>query len=82
MDIQNLITTIAVGAVAGWIASLILKRGLGLLATIIVGVVGALVGSYLFHVFGISVGSGIAAAIISAVAGSVVVLVLLGLLKK
>jgi uncharacterized membrane protein YeaQ/YmgE (transglycosylase-associated protein family) len=82
MDIERLVVTLVVGAVAGWISSLIMKRGLGLVGVIVVGVIGAFIGAYLFNLFDLRVGSGIAAAIVSATAGSVVLLFVLGLIKK
>ena len=49
------ITFIIVGLIAGWIAGLIMKgRGLGVLGDIIVGVIGALLGGYIFRQFGIT----------------------------
>lgn len=82
MNVQEVVVTLVVGGVAGWLAGLIMKKGLGLIGNIIVGVLGAIVGSYLFRTFDISIGSGLAAALISAVAGAVVLLFLVGLIKK
>lgn len=42
-----------IGALAGWIASMILNRHHGLLANLVIGLVGALIGSWLagyFHI--------------------------------
>lgn len=83
MDVQNLVVTLAVGGIAGWLAGLIIKGGgLGLIGNIVIGILGALVGNYLFGVLGISVGSGIAADLISAVVGAAVLLVVIGFIKK
>ncbi len=43
-----------VGAVAGWMASMVMKtnREQGLLMDIVVGIVGALIGGFLFNQFG------------------------------
>ena len=53
MDVQSLIIFLAIGAVAGWLAGLIMKgRGFGLLGNIIVGIIGAVVGGFLFGLLG------------------------------
>lgn len=82
MDLENLLVTLVVGALAGWIGGMIMKKGLSLIGMIVVGVVGAFIGAFLFNTFGIHIGTGIAAALISAVVGAVVLLFLLGLIKK
>lgn len=42
------ILSIVLGAIAGWIAEKIMKTNTGLLMNIIVGIVGALIGNFLF----------------------------------
>jgi uncharacterized membrane protein YeaQ/YmgE (transglycosylase-associated protein family) len=75
---------ILVGGVAGFLAGLILKGGgFGLLGNIIVGIIGAVVGGWLFGVLGIGpIGSGFVASVVPALAGSVVCLLVIGLIKK
>ena len=71
------------GAVAGWIASNLMKGGgLGLIGNIIVGIVGAMIGGWLFTVTGISAGGGLVGSLITAVVGAVVLLFVVGLVKK
>ena len=41
-----------VGAVAGWLASKVMRTGQGLLTDILVGIVGAFIGGFLFNQFG------------------------------
>jgi uncharacterized membrane protein YeaQ/YmgE (transglycosylase-associated protein family) len=83
MDANQIITTLVVGGVAGWLAGLIMKGGgFGIVGNIIVGVLGALAGGYLFDVLNISIASGIVGSLITAVIGSVVVLFVIGLIKK
>ena len=66
MSIEALIVTLIIGAVAGWLAGLIVKGyGYGLLGNIVVGIVGAFVASLLFPMVGLSLGGGILGAIIS-----------------
>lgn len=49
---MNLILWIVLGAIAGWVAGLIMKSDNGLLEDILLGVIGAFVGGYLFELFG------------------------------
>ncbi len=57
---MNFIIWIVVGALAGWIASMIMKTDaqMGALANIIVGVVGALLGGWVVSLFGYNVAAG------------------------
>jgi uncharacterized membrane protein YeaQ/YmgE (transglycosylase-associated protein family) len=74
MDLTSLLIFLAVGAVAGWLAGLIVKGGgFGLLWNIILGIIGGIVGGWLFGVLGISAGSGLVGSIITAVVGAVVI---------
>ena len=41
-----------VGAVAGWLASKVMRTGQGLVTDILVGIVGAFIGGFLFNQFG------------------------------
>ncbi|WP_315925108.1 GlsB/YeaQ/YmgE family stress response membrane protein [Mesorhizobium sp. SP-1A] len=83
MGIESLIIFLIVGAVAGWIAGLVVKGyGFGLLGNIVVGIVGALIAGWLFPTLGISLGTGILAAIIHSAIGAIILLVLIRLVKS
>jgi uncharacterized membrane protein YeaQ/YmgE (transglycosylase-associated protein family) len=43
-----------VGAIAGWLASRVMRSGLGLIGDIVVGIVGAFLGGFLFNLVGAS----------------------------
>ena len=74
---------IIIGAIAGWLAGLIVKGyGFGLLGNIIVGIVGALIAGLLFPSIGITIGSGIVGSIILATLGAVILLFLIKLVKR
>ncbi|UBM57245.1 GlsB/YeaQ/YmgE family stress response membrane protein [Marinilongibacter aquaticus] len=74
---------IIVGAVSGWLAGLIKNGfGFGLLGNIIVGIIGAFLGSKLFAFMGISIGSGTIGTIITSVIGALVLLFIIGLFKR
>ncbi len=54
MSITNLIIFLAIGAIAGWLAGNLIKGGgFGLMGNIVVGVIGAFVGGFVFGLFGI-----------------------------
>ena len=83
MGIESIIVFLIVGAIAGWLAGLIVKGfGFGLLGNIVVGIVGAFIAGFVFPAVGISLGSGIIAAIIHATIGAVILLVLIKVIKR
>ena len=86
MELQSLIIFLVIGAVAGWLAGLLMRGGgFGLLGNIVVGVIGAVFGGWLFGVLGISLGglvNGLVDSLITAVAGAAVLLFIVGLIKR
>lgn len=83
MGVESLVVFLIIGAIAGWLAGLIVKGyGFGLLGNIVVGIVGAFIAGWLFPTLGISLGSGVVAAVIHAAIGAVILLVLLRLVKS
>jgi uncharacterized membrane protein YeaQ/YmgE (transglycosylase-associated protein family) len=83
LGIESLIVFLIVGAVAGWLAGLIVKGyGFGILGNIVVGIVGAFVAGLIFPAVGLSLGGGILAAIVHATIGAVILLVLIRLVKR
>jgi uncharacterized membrane protein YeaQ/YmgE (transglycosylase-associated protein family) len=83
MTLEGLIILLIVGAVAGWLAGVIVKGfGFGLVGNIIVGIVGAAIASWLFPRLGISLGGGILGAIIAATIGAIILLFVIGLVKR
>ena len=86
MSIESIIIWVILGAVAGWIAnSLFGGRSLGLVNSIIVGILGSFIGGWLAPKLGISgaeVGGFSFASVLTAVGGAIVLLFLLRLLRK
>ena len=83
--IETILIWLLVGAVAGWLAGVIVKgAGFGLVGNIIVGIIGAVVAGWLLPRIGvhIAVGNAILSAIIYAAIGGVVVLVVLSLVRR
>ena len=83
MTIEAVITWLVIGAIAGWLAGLIMKGyGFGLVGNIVVGIVGAFIAGWLLPLIGFVLAGGIVAEIINAVIGAVILLALIGLLKR
>jgi uncharacterized membrane protein YeaQ/YmgE (transglycosylase-associated protein family) len=83
MGIESIVVWLIVGAIAGWLAGLIVKgAGFGLVGNIVIGIVGAVVAGWLLPQLGVNLGSGIVAAIIDSAIGGVVVLVILSLIRR
>ena len=82
MGVESIIILILVGAIAGWLAGQIVSGyGFGLIGNIAVGIVGALIASFLLPRIGLSIGSGIVAAIIHSTIGAVILLALIRIVK-
>lgn len=79
---MDLIWFLLVGLIAGWLASAIVGGGFGLVGDIVIGVVGAFLGGYLFRTFGFSSGGGMLGSIIVATVGAIVLLLLLRLVRR
>ncbi len=83
MDVQALIIWLIVGAVAGWLAGMVVKGGgYGLIGDIIVGILGGLIAGWLLPQIGIVLGAGIVGAIIDSFIGAVILLIVLRLIKR
>ena len=79
---MNFLLWIVIGAVAGWVAGRIMQGGgFGILGNIMVGIIGSIVGGWAFGVFGIAWG-GIIGSLVTAVVGAVILLWIVGLIKK
>ena len=66
MGIEALLITLIIGAIAGWLAGLIVKGyGYGLLGNIVIGIIGAFIAGFLLPRAGLSLGGGIPGAIIA-----------------
>ena len=74
---------VLVGAIAGWLAGMVVKGGgYGLIGDIIVGIVGGLIAGWLLPQIGIVIGGGFVAAIINAFIGAVILLIVLRLIMR
>jgi len=80
---MEIIATLIIGAIAGWLGSQIFKgSSLGIIWNIVLGIVGSFVAGKLFGFLGISLGSGWIGAIISGAIGAIIVLFIINLITK
>lgn len=80
---MEIVVTIIIGAVAGWLGGMIYKgSGLGLIGNIVVGIIGSFVGYGLLGLLGINLGSGWIGAILTGAIGAIVILVLINLVVR
>jgi len=75
---MHLIVTLIIGGVVGWLASIVMKTNaqMGVLANIVVGIVGSLLGYWIAGLIGLSA-NGVIASWLIAVAGAVVLIAIL-----
>ncbi len=82
MDGMSWFAWIVIGLIAGWLGGTLMRGGgFGLIGNIVVGVIGALVGGWVFGFLGLSAGGWIGS-IVMATVGAVVLLFVVGLIKK
>jgi uncharacterized membrane protein YeaQ/YmgE (transglycosylase-associated protein family) len=78
----NIIVFLLIGLAAGWLAGVLVKRrGSGWIEDLIIGVVGALIGGFLFGMLGVSA-AGLLGSLISATVGAVILLFLLRYIRR
>ena len=78
---MDLIITIVVGGIIGWLASLVMKTGaqMGLIANVVVGIIGSALGFWLAGALGLAAYGAVARWIV-AVAGAAILIFLLKVL--
>lgn len=83
MAVDTILIWILVGAIAGWLAGLVVRGfGFGLIGNIVVGIIGAFLGGWLFGVLGVAIGAGIINTIFTAFIGAVVLLLIVRVIKR
>jgi len=79
---EAILILVVIGAVAGWLASMVIPNGYGLIGTIIVGIIGGvLAGFFLGGMLSIT-GNALLNQIISGSVGAIALLFILRLVKK
>ncbi|UXU76114.1 MULTISPECIES: GlsB/YeaQ/YmgE family stress response membrane protein [unclassified Paracoccus (in: a-proteobacteria)] len=85
MTLTALLVTLIIGAIAGWLAGLIVKgHGQGLLMNIVVGIIGAVIAGWLFPMMGLGLAASapIVGTIIFATIGAVILLLVVRLVQR
>jgi uncharacterized membrane protein YeaQ/YmgE (transglycosylase-associated protein family) len=83
MTVETFLLWVAVGAIAGFLASLVVGTGFGLLGDIIIGIVGAFLGGWIFRALGWHAPfAGIAGTIVIAFLGAVLLMLMLRVLRR
>ena len=71
---ENILWLLVVGAVAGWLSSLIMKnKGVSLGGYLVLGILGAIVGGFVFRLLGLAA-TGLVGQIIAATLGAMLVI--------
>ena len=74
---------ILIGLIAGWLAGVLVRGGgFGVIGDIVVGVIGALLGGFLFRTLGLFPGGGLLSSLFVATVGAVVLIFIVRLIKR
>ena len=80
---MEIVYFLLIGALAGWLAGQLMKgRGFGLAGNMVVGVIGSILGGTLFRSMGLIPNGSLISVLITALVGALVLLVLVGVIKK
>ncbi|WP_430391994.1 GlsB/YeaQ/YmgE family stress response membrane protein [Dyella sp. 20L07] len=85
MTATGLLIFLLVGAIAGWLAGLIMRGfGFGLIGNIVVGIVGAFLAGWLLPMLGVSfvIVSPLVTSIVYALIGAIILLAIIGVIKR
>lgn len=80
---MGLLYALILGAVIGWLAGVIMKGGgFGLIGDIVVGIVGSLIGSWVFGLLGLSTDGSLIGSLVTGVIGAIILLFIVRLIKR
>ncbi len=75
MTLELFAMWVLVGLLSGWLAGFLMKGGgYGLIGDIVLGLVGSILGSWIFRTLGVAVGAGLFMAVVVAFIGAVLVI--------
>lgn len=73
---MNILVTLLVGALAGWLGSLIIRgSGFGLIGNIVIGILGSFVGTWVLGKLNYGFGGGFWGSVLTGAVGAIVILV-------
>jgi uncharacterized membrane protein YeaQ/YmgE (transglycosylase-associated protein family) len=83
MTLEMVLLWVVIGLVAGWLASAVVGGGYGLIGDIVVGVVGAFIGGFVFRALGVGAPfGGLPGRIFVAFIGAILLLLVLRLFRR
>jgi len=83
MELEQVIILLVTGALAGWVSGLIVKgKGFGLLGNIIIGIIGAVLGTWIFDVLDINLGGEWVGDFARALIGAIILIFALRFVRK
>ncbi len=83
MSLETVLLWIAIGLIAGWLASAVVGGGYGVIGDIVIGIVGSFLGGLIFRRLHLhSPIGGLAGTILVAFVGAIVLLLLLRLIRS
>ena len=84
INLGGILPAIILGGLAGWVASMIMKTdaSMGILANVVVGIIGAIIGNLLLPLFGLGGTTGFSIwSFIVALVGAIVLLFVVGMFR-
>jgi uncharacterized membrane protein YeaQ/YmgE (transglycosylase-associated protein family) len=83
MDLMSILMFLVIGAIAGWLAGLIVRGGgFGLIGDMLVGIIGAFVAGLILPRMGVNLGGGVLGAILGATIGAVILLLIVRVVRR
>ncbi len=85
MTLEGILIALIIGGIGGWLAGVIVRgAGFGLIGNIVIGIIAALLASWLLPQLGLgfSVGNALVTSILYAMIGAIIVLVILSLIRR
>jgi uncharacterized membrane protein YeaQ/YmgE (transglycosylase-associated protein family) len=85
MDLVAIIITLVIGAIAGWLAGVVVEgAGFGLLINMLLGIAGAFIAALLFPRLGLglTLGGGVVGAIVTSALGAIILLLIVNLVQR
>jgi uncharacterized membrane protein YeaQ/YmgE (transglycosylase-associated protein family) len=82
LSTEGILIILFVGLIAGWLAGLVVRgTGLGLIGDIVVGILGAFIGTWILEQLHVALGTGLISEILNATIGAIVLLLIIRLVQ-